>query len=108
MKKNKNKKQLGTAAAEKTGETQETTQETREEESEETEVESEEDSPRQITKNRAARVGLPPPMTRKALIRGLNEELSNMSEEGTKEWGGGVFKGLKAKSAKTEYSPVVL
>ena len=46
---------------------------------------------------------------RKALIfeTGLNKQLSNVSTEEMKKWGDEVFKALKAKSAKTDDSPIV-
>ena len=99
---------MGKAAAEKLEENQATAE--RETVEEETEEEaSEEDSPvKPAYNNRAARVGMPPEIARKALFRDLNEELSNMSEEATKEWGQGIFKALKAKSAKSDDSPIVM
>ena len=99
---------MGKAAAEKPEEVQTTAEmETIEEETDE--EASEEDSPvKPAFNNRAARVGMPPGMARKALFKDLNKELSNMSEEATKEWGQGIFKALKAKSAKSDDSPIVM
>ena len=67
-------------------------------EEEPAESESEEDSPVKQN-NRAARVGLPAGLARKALFKSsLNEELSSMSSEPSRILGE-VFKALKAKSA---------
>jgi hypothetical protein len=105
--KKKKKKKLGKTAVEPQEGDKATDPETFEEETEETA--SEEDSPvKQAINNRAARVGMPPDMARRALFKNLNSELSNMSAEATKEWGQGIFKALKAKSAKNDDSPVVL
>ena len=104
--KKKKKKNQGKAALEKAEETPAPVEvETVLEES--SASDSEEDSPVKQN-NRAARVGLPQGLARKALFKGsLNEELSAMSIEESKAWGKQVFSALKAKSARAEDNPVV-
>ena len=104
-KKKKNKK-LGKTAAEQQEEAQAPAEIVEEETDEEA---SEEDSPvKPDISNRAARVGMPPGIARRAIFNDLNTELSNMSAEATKERGQGIFKALKAKSAINDDNPIVM
>ena len=48
-----------------------------------------------------------PSMARRATRTGLNAKLSDMSEEEKDIWGQEVFKALKARTAKSDDSPVV-
>ena len=104
--KNKKNKKLGKMTAEQQEEAQSPAEIVEEETDEEA---SEEDSPvKPAISNRAARVGMPPEMTRRALLNYLNTELSNMCAEATKEWGQGIFKALKAKSEINDDNPIVM
>ena len=97
---------MGKTAAEQQEEAQAPAEIVEEETDEEA---SEEDSPvKPAISNRAARVGMPPEMARRALFNYLNKELSNMSAEATKEWGQGIFKALKAKSAINDDYHIVM
>jgi len=77
------------------------------EETIESEEESEEDSPKHIS-NRATRVGLPN-MAKRTLFKKteLNSYLSTMDEKDRKTWGEGVFKALRAKTARSTENPTV-
>ena len=46
-------------------------------------------------------------LTRVGIIKPIYKELSNLQEEQKKEWGEGLFKALRAKSARGEENPVV-
>ena len=70
--------------------------------------ESEEESPKQSLSNRANRVGHQN-IAKRTLYKSsdLNSILSNMSEDDKEEWGGGLFKALRAKSARATDNPTV-
>ena len=70
--------------------------------------ESEEDSPINTQNNRANRVGLTN-MAKRTLFKKteLNSFLPSMNDKDKKEWGEGVFKALRAKSARSPDNPTV-
>jgi hypothetical protein len=105
--KKKKKKKTGKAAVDKTTDSASNTEVEEILEPIESEGESEEDSPKHGS-NRSNRVGLPN-MAKRTLLKktGLNSYLSTMDEKDSQIWGEGVFKALRAKSARSTDNPIV-